>query len=182
MGDIKKEILIAVLIMLLLIAIASLIYLFNNSFRSNDQLIITKNNKRLEMANPIVKVDDKEALSSFNNSYVFFWLYRMKADSLHPSISDQDPPRIEIFIEGINYTASIINEYIVLSEIKKSNPDILIETTKDEIIKMLRKQGYVSESFISKKSNITLYSEIPTLASKGYNQFIAELTKERLFN
>jgi|SRR3989344_1589507 len=126
--------------------------------------------------NPAQGLTTEEAIASFNESFVFYVLYSIKAYELHnPPLSNNDP-EIEFRVDDDVYNAIIQNGIIKVAKRAIENPDAIIITTKMEGVKMVQNKDYIQESFASGKSGIDLKASKTTLFGKGYLNLYTELT------
>ena len=79
-----------------------------------------------------------------------------------------------------------VSDYIYNAEVKKGvisivrgsieKKDIIILTSKQEVVKMLRNKNYISTSFRNSLSNVELVAGKTRLATKGYIGLYTKLT------
>ena len=61
------------------------------------------------MLNPTDNLNDKQATAQFNESFVFYILYNIKAYNLHNPPISSDTPKVEFSIDNDIYNAEITN-------------------------------------------------------------------------
>ena len=132
--------------------------------------------KGIKLINPISNLTQEEAIMQFNESFVSYLLYSIKAYNLHNPPLSSDTPKIKFLIGDDSYNAEIIDGLIKTQKIGINNEDIQIITTKSEAVKMLRDRDYVEQSFKLGNSRIELIAGKTTLFSKGYLNLYTKLT------
>ncbi|MEM4259340.1 MAG: hypothetical protein QXS38_01075 [Candidatus Pacearchaeota archaeon] len=130
----------------------------------------------IEIKNPISDLTDEAALVAFDESFIFYLLYSIKAYNLHAPPLSSDYPRIEVEVSGEPFSATVLRGVINVSKGKIAKEDIIIRTTKEEAIKMLRDKNYIMNSFNEGKSRIELVAGQTTLFAKGYLNMYNEIT------
>lgn len=167
----KKTLIISLTIIAMLIIAAVVVYSFYPKQSSSS-------GGGTGSKNPVVNLSDEEAAQQFDESFVRYLLYSIDADELHKPPLSSNTPKIEMQIETEIFNAEIRENVIYIKKGNIENEDIIITTTKEEAIKMLRDTNYVSESFNSGLSQIQLIAPETTLFAKGYlslyNQFSSE--------
>lgn len=128
------------------------------------------------LINPVKNITDAEAKQKFDESFVRYLLYSIKANELHNPPLSSETPKINIFVDELTFSAEILENSITVTKSKFPASDINIRTTKDEAIKMLRQKDYVASSFNSGASQIELIASKTKLFSKGYLQLYTDLT------
>jgi hypothetical protein len=126
--------------------------------------------------NPAEGLSNEEAVLAFNESFVFYLLYEIKAYNLHNPPFSSDVPRIEVDVGEDVFGATVDNGIITVTKGRIAKRDIIITTTKSEAVKMLRDKNYVVQSFNDKMSSIELVADKTTLFAKGYLAMYNELT------
>lgn len=129
-----------------------------------------------EITNPAFGMTAEQARISFDESFVFYLLYSIKAYNLHNPPLSSNVPKIEIHVEGEIFNAVIESGAINVEKGSIAEKDIIITTNKDEAIKMMNDKNYVTESFNAGKSTIELVADKTTLFAKGYLGLYNELT------
>ena len=126
------------------------------------------NNAGQEVINPISGLSIDEAVNAFDESFVLYLLYSMKANNLHNPPLSSDVPRMEIVVDGETYNAVVKNGEIIVTGGHIGGEDVVIRTTKEESVKMMQDRNYITESFRGGKSSIELVAGKTKLFSKGY--------------
>ena len=139
-----------------------------------------KNNSDARLINPTEGKSLEQAASEFNESYIFYMLYNIEAYNLHNPPLSPDTPKIEIIADDAIYGAEIRDGLILVWEGEAHNKDIVIRTTKKEVIAMINNPSYISQSFMEEKSNIELTASQTLLFSKGYLNIYKKLTGESI--
>ncbi len=127
----------------------------------------TTYSQREEIANPVLGMDDTQALDSFSAEYVTYLLYSLGAKDLKKPLIGENP-KIEIYVDELIYGAEISKGIVYVTEGSFQKKDIIIRTSRIELIKMLRDNNHVQESFNSGASKIELVAKEPVLLTKGY--------------
>jgi len=135
---------------------------------------------RGQLVNPAAGLTDEEAIAQFDESFVSYVLVEIKAYNLHEPIFSSDTPEIEITVGEDIYNAEIIDGKIFVSEGLSDDEDIIISTTAEEGVKMLRDAGYIDDSFRDGLSGIEMTAGKVELFSKGYLEIYSELTGEEI--
>jgi hypothetical protein len=152
---------------ILVIFLIAFLFLYLALFNSNNKGVYSGR----VIENPVLSFSDEQAISEFNENFVFYLLYDMKAYNLHNPPLSSDYPRIEINVGGEIFSASVKGGEIFVSDVQILDKDIVIRTTKEEAVKMMRDENYVSQSFNDGKSSIELAASKTSLFAKGYLNF-----------
>lgn len=128
------------------------------------------------IANPALNLTMQEAIQKFDESFVFYLLYSIKAYNLHNPPLSRDTPKIEIIVGNDAYNAAVSKGIISVNKGAINNEDIVIRTTKEEAVKMVKDKNYVTQSFDEGKSTIELIAGKTKLFAKGYLNMYTELT------
>lgn len=128
------------------------------------------------LRNPAFGLTDEQAVAEFNESFVLYLLYSIKAYNLHNVPLTSNYPKIEIDVGDEIFSATVKKGVISVSLGEILNEDAVIKTTKEEAVKMLRDKSYVVKSFNDGKSGIELVADKTTLFAKGYLNMYNELT------
>lgn len=159
---------------LLVIILISGIFLYFSLFKN------PSNSKIEQLSNPIDNLSPEQAKIAFNETFVKYILFQIKAYNLHNPPLSQETPKIEFQIEEDTYHAIIKDNQITVYKEEIDSEDIIIKTDKDEAIKMINNKEYIQDSFSSGKSTIELVSSKTTLFAKGYLNLYEELTQESI--
>ena len=128
------------------------------------------------LVNPISGLSHEEAISQFNESFITYLLYEIKAYNLHNPPLSGDTPKILVFVGDDSYGAEIDAGSIYVHKGGIEGQDIIIRTSKEESVNMLSNEDYVKESFQNGKSNIELAASKSVLFGKGYLSLYEQLT------
>jgi hypothetical protein len=128
------------------------------------------------LENPTLGLSDEEAVAQFDETFVIYMLYNIGANKLHRPPLSRDTPEIELLVGDETYSAEVVKGVISVDEGEISDEDILITTSAEEAVKMIRDSEYISDSFSEGKSEIELIAGKVELASKGYLGLYTELT------
>jgi hypothetical protein len=121
------------------------------------------------LTNPVSGLNESEAVLQFNESFVYYMLYSINAQNLRN-------PKIKFVIDNDVFSAVSNNGGLVVSKTDMPEEDIIIRTTKNEAVKMLRDKTYIATSFSDGKSSLEMVAGKVTLFSKGYLDLYKELT------
>ncbi len=133
------------------------------------------------LENPTQGLTEEQTKMNFDDSYVKYLIYAIGGWKLHnPPLSD-DTPKIKVVLEGDNevYFSEIINGKIKVGKEDVGKEDMIITTTKQEIIDMITSldmRGYVKKSVASGKTTLELKASYTALFSKGYLNIYKEIT------
>ncbi len=171
----KRFIIIAfILFILALIGIGFIYYLLFGFEEKNN----ISNNIRRQITNPAKSLSLEEAIKLFDEDFVLYLLFSIKAYNLHEPLFGSDIPKIELHIEEDIYNARIIDGKINVERGEIDEEDIIITTSKEEAVKIMLDKDYVVDSFRSGLSNIELSANKLELASKGYLSIYEELKEK----
>jgi hypothetical protein len=126
--------------------------------------------------NPASGMSDVEAAAAFNESFVFYLLYSIKAYNLHNPPLSSSAPRIEVDVGGDVFNAVVNDGAIKVARGQINGEDAVIRTSKQEAVKMIRDKNYVVQSFRDGLSSIELAADKTTLFAKGYLNLYTEVT------
>lgn len=143
-------------------------------------VLFNPNNEKLysgkQIKNPAENLTDEQAIFAFDENFVFYLLYNLKAYNLHNPPLSSNYPKIEIRVEDSVYNSAIKKGMIEVAKGEITDKDIVIRTTKEEAVKMMRDKNYVTQSFSDGKSEIELIASKVMLFAKGYLNFYNGLT------
>ncbi len=163
-------ILVSVLVIVLIFGALVYYYLFNGGATTEQK----KEGSRL--INPSNDLSTEEAISKFNESFVYYLLYSIKAYDLHKAPFGSELPSIQIVVGEDNFYATVDKGRIRVKKGFGEQKDIIIRTSKEEAVKMLRDKAYLQRSFASGNSRIELVTDKISLASRGYLKLYSEVT------
>ncbi|MEK6889508.1 MAG: hypothetical protein AABW80_05385 [Nanoarchaeota archaeon] len=129
-----------------------------------------------EIENPVVDLSVEQAVEEFNEDYIYYLLDKIGARELRSGFLSSEKPTIEISVEGEFYNAIVDKGEIFVSLGRAEEKDIVIFTTKEEIVSMLKYEDYTVTSFEDGKSNIELVAGKSKLFSKGYLNLYKKVT------
>jgi hypothetical protein len=132
------------------------------------------------LVNPASGLSEEQAVQQFNESFVLYLLYQIKANNLHNPPLSESTPKIKFYIDQDAYSAEVVDGVIFVKKGEMSNVDIIIRTTKQEGVKMLQSSQAVVNSFSSGASDIEMVAGKATLFTKGYLKMYEELTGEKI--
>lgn len=131
-----------------------------------------------KLANPVGNLTVEEAMTQFNETFIYYILYQIGAYNLHnPPLSDSKP-KIEIIVDDMTFNSIIDEGVIFVSKGEIEDEDIVINTNREEAVKMLKAKEYISVSFEEGRSWIDLKASKTILFSKGYLGLYNGLTGE----
>ena len=133
-----------------------------------------------ELVNPVYALTEEQAVLAFDESFIYYLLYSIKAYNLHSPPLSSDSPKIEIFIGNQTYNVEIEKGVIYVKRGEVVEKDIIIRTNAVEAVNMLKNKDYVQESFLNGNSNIERVASQTTLFGKGYLKMYNELTGKGL--
>lgn len=162
-------------ILIILIAISLIIAALLFYPAITGQIIGNQQNAN-NLKNPVVGLSDEQAKKNFDESYIKYLLYRINADELKNLPFSSDTPKIEIKLDEETYNAEIIKKSVKVGKGEIENEDIVIRTTKEEIIKTMREEQYLATSFKDGLTSIQLITTKTELFGKGYLQLYQELS------
>lgn len=160
--------LIIVLIIILAAVGAGVYFLFFSSGGGSGETYV--------LANPAEGLSDEEAAARFDESFVVYLLYSIGANELKNVPFTSNTPKIEFYIGDDVYNAEIVSGSVNAGKGAMDGEDIIIRTSAEEAVKMIRDKNYISESFSNGGSGIELIAGKTTLFTKGYLGIYTKLT------
>ena len=121
-----------------------------------------------EIKNPVIGLSDEEAIFQFNKDYVLYLLVSLGVQELHNTPLSSDTPKILVRVNDEVFSAEVRKGRVSLREREIDDEDIIIWTSREEVVKMLRDKNYIESSFVSGKSGFQLSSGKAELIAKGY--------------
>ncbi len=118
----------------------------------------------------------EQAVAEFDEDFVYYLLYSVKAYNLHNPPLSADTPKMKMYIDEDVYSAEIKKGEILVNKEEIESEDAVLITTTEEAVKMVMDKERIQESFGSGKSTIELKAEKSTLFAKGYLGLYTELT------
>ncbi len=128
------------------------------------------------LKNPTEGKTLEQSVREFDESFVYYLLYSVKAYNLHNPPLSSNTPKMEIVVSDVFYNAEIKNGEIIIKKGNIENPDGILSTSTEEAVKMVMDTKYIQESFGSGRSSVELKAEKATLFAKGYLGLYTELT------
>lgn len=125
----------------------------------------------------------EEAILKFDKSYIDYALYAMSASKLHNLPFTNNYPRIKVFLDPEIYSSKVLSGQISTINEDLENPDIIIFSSKEELIKAMLSEDmafFMSNSVKEGRTNIEMVASSVILAGKGYIQMYEEITGESL--
>lgn len=127
------------------------------------------------LVNPVLSLTDSQALGAFDSSFVFYLLYVAHAYELHATPVNGELPELMVTLEDGSYCATITRGVITVMNDSCTTPDVLITSTRTEVISLLRTPDALADSFASGRSSFTVVASRATLLSKGYLRLYMQL-------
>jgi len=128
----------------------------------------------------------KQAELEFDKNYINYVLFAMSAWKLHNSPLSRDTPKIKIVLDNSNdeiYYSEVIGSEIKTDSLNIGEPDVIISTSKQEIIEAMLAEDmiqFMKTSVMEGGTNMEMMASQFTLASKGYLQMYEDVTGESL--
>lgn len=159
-----------------LVVLVLMIFLYFALFSPKNDKIYEVSKASGDLINPVNSLSNEKAVAEFNETFVYYMLYTIKAYNLHNPPLSNSKPVIQLYVGEDAYYSEIDNGAINVFKGEITNKDIVIRTTKEEAVKMLRSKDYVASSFESGNSGIELVESKSMLFGKGYLNLYQELT------
>ncbi len=171
-----------IVLVILILFVASIIIFVLFGGKNYDKIYEEKISSGI-LSNPLIRNSStgetftvEESVERFDESFVYYILYSIKAYNLHDSFFDSEKPKIEFYIEDEIYNAIIEKGDIKVSKGEMLEEDIIIRTSKIEAVKMIQDKTYCEKSFQLGESSIEMIASKTELASKGYLEIYTSLT------
>lgn len=132
------------------------------------------------MNNPTSGLTTEKAVEIFDESFIRYMLYTMNVQDLHNVPLTSDKPKISIKTEDKNYYAEVDNGVINVFEGDKNEVDMIINTKKIAVVKNLKGEQSIIDSFNSGESDMELVAGKTTLFAKGYLSLYEDITGEKI--
>jgi hypothetical protein len=177
MKGLKWVVIISLVVFVLVVGAAFFLYSYS---RGGDKS--SSNATQIVLVNPAFGMSEEKAIQQFNESFVSYLLYSIKANELHslPWPKNKDLPKIQFYLDTGDYNAIVDGNLIKVSKGKIDEEDIIIRTTKREAVKMLMSSSHVQDSFLSGASKVEMTASKPTLFLKGYLKLYEDLTGRKI--
>jgi len=160
----------------LLIILIVILFLYFALFKPGNGKLYEEQSESRKLINPVSGLSLEEGINEFDEGYIEYLFYELKAYELHNPPLSKDTPRIELDVDSEKYNVLISNGLIKVYFGEIDDEDIMIKTSKEEIVKSLQDKEYIKESFSSGKSEFELVANKATLFSKGYLSLYKDLT------
>jgi len=121
-----------------------------------------------ELQNPVASLSVEEAVAQFDERYVYYLLVLIKAYNLHNPPLSGDTPKFNVVVEDVSYRVVVDGGVIAVEKGNFEESDVVIYSTRLELVRMLKDESYTKQSFGEGLSRIELVADSTTLASKGY--------------
>lgn len=132
-----------------------------------------------EVQNPIKDLTIEQAILQFNGEYIRYLVFAIGGWKLHnPPLSDETP-KIKVIVDNEVFISEIVNGEIKTEKKETDSEDMIIRTTKQEIvnsIKSLDMEDYIKQSVQEGKTTLELRASYTTLFSKGYLNIYQDIT------
>ena len=128
----------------------------------------TSNTPRNIIRSPVYGMSLQEAVASFNESFLYYLLNNIGVSSLHNAPFSSNTPKMILYVSDDIYNAEIIDKKIKIKKGLIEGEDIIIRTTKEEAIKMIKDKTYIKQSFSDGNSGVELVAGKTELVMKGY--------------
>ena len=126
--------------------------------------------------NPAKGLSLEEAVEKFNDEYIKFLLVAIKAGNLHNPPFSSDIPKIEISLGEEIYHGTVTDNKISVGKGQIEDEDIILYSSREEIVKIMKDKDYVKNSFENGLASIELKTDKLELYSKGYLDIYDELS------
>lgn len=128
------------------------------------------------LENPVSGLTMEEAIDQFDEDNVYYLSVIIESYNLHNAPFSSDTPKIVIYAGDDLFSIEISDGRISVERGEISGEDIIIYSTKEEVIKMLIDSNYIAESFNDGLSNVELVAGDIELAAKGYLKLYDTIT------
>lgn len=120
------------------------------------------------IVNPALELSTEDAVAKFNETFVYYLLYSIKAYNLHNLPLSPNKPKIEIHIDDKIYNSIIDSGEIIVNRGQIEDEDIVIKTSAVEAVMMMQDKNHIYKSFKNGESKIELVASKSVLFGKGY--------------
>lgn len=132
-----------------------------------------------EVQNPIKDLTIEQAILQFNGEYIRYLVFAIGGWKLHnPPLSDETP-KIKVIVDNEVFISEIVNGEIKTEKKETENEDMIIRTTKQEIVNSIKSsdmKNYIKQSIQDGKTSLELKAGYTTLFSKGYLNLYQDIT------
>ena len=167
----KKSIVLFIAIYFIILLIGVVIFF---SFYSNYKKNTNTENRNI-IVNPAEGLSLGEAVKKFDDGFIYYLLVSIKAYNLHEASFSDDFPKIKIMLGDEIYYGKVQEGKIYSGAGDIEDEDIVIYSSKEEIVKIMQDKEYAKESFREGRSKIELKSNKLELYTKGYLDMYDEL-------
>lgn len=157
---------------LLILLVAGMFFYFSTTAPSSPPA-------RSEIINPIANLSREQAISQFNEQYIDYLVFAIGGWKLHNPPLSEETPKIKVVVEGEIFISEIANGKIKTEKKDIDNEDIIIQTTKGEIVDSilsLDMKNYIKQSVQDGRTTLQLKASYTTLFSKGYPNIYKDIT------
>mgnify|MGYP001558657570 CR=1 FL=1 len=162
-------------VVLVLVLIGAMFFYFSLAGPNYDSAYQSKNLK-----DPTAGLSQEQAEAKFDESFVYYFLYSVKAYNLHNPPLSSNKPKMEFIVGEDVYNVIIDKGEIIIDKGSLDNRDAVIRTNAKEAVKMIKDINYIKESFRNGDSSIELTASKSELFSKGYLGLYTEITGQSL--
>lgn len=132
-----------------------------------------------EIKNPIKDLTAEEAILQFNEEYIKYLVFSIGSWKLHNPPLSSEKPKIKVIVDDEVYFSEIVNGEIKAGKKEIENEDMIIRTTKQEVVSAIKSfdiKNYIKQSIQDGKTSLELKAGYTTLFSKGYLNIYKEIT------
>ncbi len=136
-----------------------------------------------EIINPIEGMSQSEAVLQFNESQIDYLVFAIGGWKLHNPPLSSETPKIKVIVNGDVFISEIKDGQIKTEKKDIDNEDIILRTTKEEIVNSILSPdmvGYIRESMEQGITTFEFKASYTTLFLKGYLPLYEDATGESL--
>lgn len=129
--------------------------------------------------NPMEGMAFQQAMAGFNEDYVNYVVFAIGGWKLHNPPLSSEIPKIKLIVDEEVYISEIKKGKVTTEKREGENEDIIITTTKNEIVNAILSENtkeYIKNSVEQGKTNLELRASYTNLFSKGYLGLYEEMT------
>ncbi|MEK6914493.1 MAG: hypothetical protein AABW83_02475 [Nanoarchaeota archaeon] len=177
-----------ILIIILIIAISLILYSKSKKENQKQEIILENPLKKIIINNTneakitnIEKIKE-QALLDFNRKYIDYILLYLEIDELHKSNLGYGNPNIKFILDDESWNTEIANGILSTKKQQSNDEDMIIKTSRKEIINILLSENInlaIENSLKSKNIEIELVADKIELVSKGYLSMYNELVDNK---
>tara|TARA_Y100000310_G_scaffold344244_1_gene455939 strand:- start:2322 stop:2918 length:597 start_codon:yes stop_codon:yes gene_type:complete len=182
-GSARNVILVVIGVVLILILIAGMFFYFALAGKNYDA-VYAQRVASGELVSPVagLSLEEKEAVEEaveeFDDDFVYYLAYSLKAYNLHEPPLSSNKPKLEVLVDDDIYNVIIEEGEIIVEKGQLEEKDAVIRTSAEEVVKMLVDKEYIRESFEEGGLDVEFVEEKSTLFAKGYLKIYGELSGE----